>query len=137
MIRVAPFKDDGPVQYKMLKATLYLQRKAGVPGTDDVLRIYEDDEYVEMYRLVYETPELKRVQQFYMSRHLVCDYLSDFLTSLRFDSDPFEHVQVSTAIHPSILYHISDLDNCRVRHLVEDTILMAMRTPVQNLKRKD
>lgn len=128
----SPFKDDTRSQDKMLKATLYLQRRTGGPGTDDILRVYEDDTYLEMYRLVYETPELSRVQEFYMSRHLVIEYLSDFVSALRYDSDPFENIQVSTAIHPSVLYHVSDLDSPRVRDLILDTILIAMRTPVQN-----
>lgn len=115
----------------MLKATIYLQRKTG--EGDDILKIYEDELYVEMYRLVYEAPDIRKKNQFYLSRHLVGNYISDFLTSLRDDSDPFEYIQLSTVIHPTVLYHISDLERPATRHLIDDMITMAMRTPVEKV----
>lgn len=120
----------------MLKVTLFLQRKAGNESNDDSIRIYEDDSYIEMYKVVYSTCEVRRDAQFYMTRGNVVNYVSDLLKSLKYDSEPFEFVQITTAIQPSILFHLSDLDNSDVRHLIEDSVSTSMKVPVELVKRK-
>jgi hypothetical protein len=62
-------------------------------------------------------------------------YLDDVLKTFRHDADPFEYVQVSTQIHPSVLYHVSELDCCQVRHLIVDTVEAAIERPVQRTKK--
>lgn len=115
----------------MLKATLYIQRKIGDESQDDILRIY-DSNYPsgDIYRLVYSTPELLKDRQFYMARSLVCNFVNDLLRSLSLDVEPFERVQVTTCIQPSVVFHTSDLDRRDNRHMIEDIITTAMRTDV-------
>ena len=121
----------------MLKATLYIQRTDGKGSEDDdIIRFYDDDEYRDTVRIVYSTPELKKNTTFYFTIPRAIAYISDLLKTLRHDSSPFEHVQVTTAIHPSILYHVSDMDNCEIRHLIEDTIDTAIRRPVFRTKKE-
>jgi hypothetical protein len=118
----------------MLKATLFLQRSTTSANTDDIIKIYEDDNYVEMYKVVYSTYELQKSKQFYMSRSSLVTYISDLLKALVYDNEPFEFIQVCTTIHPSILYHVSDLDKPEIRYLIEDAVYAAMKTPVQNVR---
>lgn len=41
------------------------------------------------------------------------------------DVDPYEQVQVSTMIHPRILFHVSDLTKAEVRERVWGMIVMS------------
>lgn len=109
------------------KVTLYLQRKGLGSKHDDVIAVYDDDEYLEMYRVVYRTPELKKKNVFYMSRSRVIDYISDVLKGLTYDADPFAYLQVSTLIHPSIQYQVPDLWDPVIRHLIEDMVANSLR----------
>ncbi len=118
----------------MLKVTLYVQRQDTREDKDDVIKIYEDPDFLEMCRITYTTPELKKTSQFYMTRRLVTTYISDLLHSFVHDSDPFEYIQVTTAIHPSVNYHVSDLDSSHVRRLIEDMVYDAIKTPVERVK---
>lgn len=136
MTHLVRFKDDGRAIDKMLKATIYIQRKDGTgKKDDDVIDFYEDDDYQEMVRIKYSTPELQRNATFYLPIPRAINYLSDILKTFRHDADPFEYVQVSTQIHPSVLYHVSDLDNTEIRHLIEDTVEAAIRRPVRRVKK--
>lgn len=130
------FKEDGRAIDKMLKATIYVQRKDGTgKKDDDVIDFYEDDDYQEMVRIKYSTPELQRNAVFYLPIPRAINYLGDILKTFRHDADPFEYVQVSTQIHPSVLYHVADMDNAEIRHLIEDTVEAALRRPVRRVKK--
>lgn len=120
----------------MLKATLYIQRATNSsPETDDVIHMFEDDEYRDMIRITYSTPDLKKATEFYLTIPQTLQYVSDTLKTFNYDAQPFEHVQVSTQLHPSILYHVSDLECCQVRHLIEDTVETALRRPIFRVKK--
>lgn len=134
MMLVVLFKDWATDEDKMLKATLFIQRSRGGSKTDDIVKIYDAPWTRDLYRVVYSTPELKKHAHFYMDHRLVLDYISDTLKSLTYDVDPFEYVQLSTAIHPSVLYHVSDLDKTHVRHLVEDILCMTLKTNITMAK---
>lgn len=117
----------------MLKATLYIQRSRDEEDRDDVVKIYDVGAASDIYRVVYSTPETTKATQFYTSRDALSAYIVDLLSSLRYDTDPFEYVQVTTAIHPSVVYHVSDLDNPSVRHLIEDLIYSTLRIKTQKV----
>jgi hypothetical protein len=136
-MQVVRFKDEEPASDKMLKATLYIQRATNsTRENDDVIQMFDDDEYRDMIRVTYSTPELRKASEFYMTIPQALQYLSDTLKTLRHDAQPFEHVQVSTQLHPSVLYHVSDLDCCQVRHLIEDTVETALRRPIFRVKKQ-
>lgn len=136
MTRLDRFKDDEPASDKMLKATLYIQRTTSRSSADDdIIHMYDDDEYRDMVRITYSTPELKKATEFYMTIPQTLQYLSDTLKSFNYDAQPFEHVQVSTQLHPSVLYHVSDLGCCQTRHLIEDIVETALRRPIFRIKK--
>jgi hypothetical protein len=119
----------------MLKATLYIQRTNAPASDDDIIQMFDDDEYRDMVRITYSTPELRKCSEFYLTVPQTLQYVSDTLKTLRHDAQPFEHVQVSTLLHPSVLYHVADLDCCEVRHLIEDTLETALRRPIFRVKK--
>ena len=119
----------------MILATLYVQRNPDRTSEDDVIRVY-DSELPDVYTVEYMTPETKKASRFYMSRTVLLHYIGDLLKSLKYDAVPFECVQVTTAIHPSVVYHVADLDSADVRHLIEDTVYNAIKTPLERVRKE-
>lgn len=111
----------------MSKVTLYFVTNK---NEDDVLRIFDDDVHPDMYRLVFKAHDMQGPNEFYLSDRDLQDYISETLKSMQNDMDPYEYVQVMTAIHPSILYHVCDLESQAVRWQVEDMVVAACRRPV-------
>jgi hypothetical protein len=113
----------------MLKATLYLQRSTNdTVDNDDIIRIYDDEYHHTMVRVVYSTPELRKDTEFITSIPEAMLYVRDILKSLPRDSQPFVTLQITTAIHPSILYTVEDLMlDPDTRYLIEDTVESALR----------
>jgi hypothetical protein len=136
MTRLLRFKDDGHLPGKMLKATIHIQRKDGrTAEDDDIIKFFEDDADRETVLVVYSTPELQKASSFYATIPKAIQYLSDMLKTFRHDADPFEYVQVTTQIHPAVLYHVADLDSADVRHLIEDTVESALRRSIFRIKK--
>lgn len=81
----------------------------------------------EIYRIVYLTPELQTTKRFLATSSQVLSYVEDILTSMRYDVDPFENIQVSTAIHPIVMYHVSDMDESSTRDLILNMLRDSMR----------
>jgi hypothetical protein len=137
MTPVVRFKDGRRSQGKMQKATLYIHRKNGdAPGGDDVIRFFENNMMLDTTEIVYQSPDLRKAKKVILPTSKAVAYLGDVLKSFCYDADPFEYVQVSTMIHPSVLYHISDMDRPEIRHLIEDMVEMALRQPFFNVKKQ-
>lgn len=109
----------------MQRATIRFVRDANDQREDDILRIYDTDCF-DLFRVIFRANDMKRSSEFMATRHQVLQYIAEILHSLTHDSDPFESIQVDTAIHPSILYHVIDMDEAHIRRLVEDTIDSAL-----------
>lgn len=114
----------------MLKATLRFIRDSERANRDDVLRFYVDDCYNEMVRIVFRPADVSKSSEFYLDQHRAMSYLSGILKSMQHDTDPFEHVQVETAMHPIILYHVSDLDTREIRWSIEDAVSDALHQAI-------
>jgi hypothetical protein len=137
MTQVVRFRDTEHGRDKMLKVTLNIQRtETPGPRGDDVIHMYEDDTHHDMVRVVYSTPEWKKSSEFYLTTSKAMSYIHDTLKTLTHDSQPFEYVQVSTSIHPTVLYHVLDLDCNDVRYLIEETVEAALRQPVFRVKKQ-
>ena len=112
----------------MLKAELHFVTKE---NRDDILKIFDDDAHEEMYRVVYKPHDIAiGVNELFLSYRDMQDYVSTILKSLERDVDPFEYVQVLTPIHPSVMYHISDLEDQRIRWHVEDMVFLSCRKAI-------
>jgi hypothetical protein len=105
---------------------------------EDRINVYEDETHREMFRLTYKSADTsKTLKEFYMSERRALNYISDILESLTHDVDPFEHLQVLSDIHPSVMYHVMDLDDEDIRTEIENIVSDAMLTSVDtvNLRR--
>lgn len=116
----------------MQKVSFFLTRTGKGASHDDRIYVYETEDSRDLFRVVYRTPDYSHKKVFITSEHRVIDYIEDILTSLRRDSDPFEFIQVDTVIHPSILFHVVDLDDKDVMELILGMVRSAMRMDVEN-----
>lgn len=113
----------------MQRATIRFVRDTGDEREDDMIRIFDTD-CNDLFRVTFRANDMKRASQFMATRHLALQYIAEILHTLTHDSDPFESIQVDTAIHPSILYSVMDMDEAHIRSLVEDTIDSALRRTI-------
>lgn len=118
----------------MPKATIRFLRTNAPATSDDVIHVHEEGEYCEMFRLTYRAAGWNSHSEFFLSHAAVLDYVSRILKTMGHDADPFEYVQVETAIHPSILYHASDIDDRNTRDLIRDILDTALRRPIDTVK---
>lgn len=87
---------------------------------DDVIKILNTP-VPDMFEVRYETADGSTAPEYrgYMSRTRVVDYVRTLVRALPEDVDPFWRLQVSSNLHPSILYEIPDLsDNDNVNTIV-------------------
>lgn len=118
----------------MLKVKLFFTRRQ---GEDDILQIYDDETYFEMNRVVYTPGEhTKRSNVFYLPRRDVLSYVSTIFKSMETDTDPFEYVQVQSAIHPSVMLSVADLEDREKRYQLEDMVEQALYANVEEQKLK-
>ncbi len=115
----------------MIKATIHLTRRTALSTQDDVISIQQCRDNVDLFSVYFKTPEIEKKRLFVATRSHVMNYIEDILSSLEHDNDPFEHVQVETAIHPVILYHTLAMDDEKIRDRILDMINMSLRTKVE------
>jgi hypothetical protein len=121
----------------MNKCTIRFIRKNEGAKADDILTIYEDEDFAEMYRIVFRPGDFKKTaNEFYLDRARALEYVASLLKMLPYDADPFAYVQVDTSIHPSILYNVCDLIDRDVRYIIEDAVDVAIRRPVEKIRVK-
>jgi len=114
----------------MYTATLHLTRTGKTSSDDDKIIIQHNATYPNLFDVTYSTPELKMARRFTVDETKVMDFIGDVLQSLPYDHDPFEELQVSTAIHPNILYAVANI-TCNVRAVILNTIRFALRADIK------
>lgn len=92
----------------MIKIRILLTRKEGGGIENDDKVLVESYEH-GLFQVTYSTPEVRRNKSFVATESRVMDYLEDVVYSVSRDTDPFSHIQLSTCIHPSVMYEIADL----------------------------
>jgi hypothetical protein len=86
---------------------------------DDKIEVSRGSRASEMIEVTY-TPADSTSQasyKFFLSRSGLRRYLGNLFYALTRDHDPFEKVQISLTTSPSIIFHVSDLEES------EDTIM--------------
>lgn len=111
-------------------ATLFIQKRG---QKDDIVHFFRSSEDPDRIRVVYRDGNTHRHRafRFHIGTSFVSDYVSDILFGLRYDADPFEYVQVLTVIGPSVLYHVSELDDVDVRAHIRTTVAAACNIHVE------
>lgn len=120
----------------VLIATIYFIQ-SGQPEKDDVVRICstpDADEYIVSYK----PWEYKRVRnEFSLSYMEVLNYVNTIIRSLEHDDDPIDSIQISTAIHPSVMFHLADLETVEIRNIFDDMLRSALRVNVKRITLKE
>ena len=113
----------------IFKATIHFTRPNNQP--DDILYIHQMD-VPNLYHLIFKPKEYVRARnEFYMNTNDLLMYIRNLLSTLEHDTEPYENVQLTTAIHPAILFHVSDMDKFEVRDKFESLLKTALRTFVK------
>lgn len=99
-------------------------------SNDDKIIVQHNTTYPNLFDVTYTTPELKVARKFTADESDVMDFFSDTLRGVQTDNDPFGYVQLSTSIHPSFIFTVSDID-CGVRCNIINMIRFALRADVR------
>ena len=105
-----------------------------VNAPDDVIRVSRHENHYGVYKVDYKANDVSKMRTFYLAENDLMNYFSDIFKSLDKDGDPFVNVQVSTALHPSIMYSVGDFGCPYTRQQVENMIHLAVRTPTFSTK---
>lgn len=118
----------------MPKITIWVIRSANQEG-DDTIKFFADDDFSEMIRIVYRTPDIKKVeQQFYLNRADTIEYVEELFTSLTLDTEPFHSIQLSTDMHPSVMFSIADLNDTMISNMLLSMIRKSLYTETEAVK---
>lgn len=133
MTQKHPFKDDLFGKDKnMLRCKIFIVNELDDRNQDDTICIYDTEN--DTFRIVYHCSDYtQRQRQFYLTRHATLNYIEDLLRSMKYDTEPFQYIQISTEMHPSVLYHGIDLEKIAVRRLIIDMIDTAMRHKIESI----
>lgn len=79
---------------------------------DDIIKIFQGP-VPDLYEVRYHTSDGRNLPETrgYMTRTRVVDYVRTLLNALPEDVEPFYRFQISSNLHPSIMYEIPDLSD--------------------------
>jgi hypothetical protein len=111
--------------------TLHFIRKgsANDETTDDVLK-FINTRYHRMFRLTFSPGDGARRYDSYLTDTRAYDHVRSVLSSMKHDDVPFESVQVTTALQPSCMYHVSQLVDRDVIGGIMEAVWTALHEPV-------
>jgi hypothetical protein len=119
----------------MYSTRILFTRKDKGSAHDDGITIKPLPDSTDIFEVVYRSPELKMDRKFLASFSGVLSYIEDTLTSMRYDTEPFEQIQLLTVIHPSVMYHVADMDDDEVRNLMLNMVRDSLRYSVTAVPR--
>ena len=99
-------------------------------NSDDRIIVQHNVTHPNLFDVTYTTPELKMSRVFTVDESKVMDFFEDILYSALSDNDPFGHIQVYTAIHPTFIFTVDDID-CNVRRNITNMIRFALRADIK------
>jgi hypothetical protein len=65
----------------------------------------------DIIRVKYTPGDVKVSYNFTLNRDGTCKYISNLLTSLTKDADPWNKIQIAPAIGPAIMYYVVDVED--------------------------
>jgi len=95
-----------------------------VPGLPDMIGV------VVTYAAAGTRENSSFSNSFVVSRGGAYDYVMSLIGSLLRDTDPFESLQVSSAIFPSVIYAVEELDDDDIRLAIQDIVYASFNTTI-------
>ncbi len=120
----------------MLRLKLFFIYKDG--RADDVIEVHSTNRFnLFRYKYIASEYEGKSYNETVLSRNNVLDRIHHILKSLQYDVDPFEQVQITGSLSPSILYYVGDMTNEDIRHLIDDILYDELSSQVTRYENED
>ena len=116
--------------------TLFLTRNDAVRN-DDVIHFDTVEDLSDFVRVTTKyapvgTSAGKGFERsFVLSRSGAVDYVNAVVRSLIMDVDPFKNLQVCSAIFPSVIYAVEDLEYSNVCASIQDIVWSSFNTTVE------
>lgn len=112
---------DWATQRSMLVTTLHFIKDG---DQDEILKIFRKNG--DDFKCVFQPSDLRSAFSFHLNRRTLIDYVLDMIDMVaKDDVDPYEQIQVSTMIHPRILFHVSELSKEEVSERMWDMIKLS------------
>jgi hypothetical protein len=98
---------------------------------DDIVLFERTTNESDTIRVKYTPGDVKVSYNFTLNRDSTCKYISNLLSALTKDADPWNKIQIAPAIGPAIMYYVVDVEDAietimeTVDSLVYNTISVA------------
>ena len=100
---------------------------------DDVIRVFSVADAPDMFRVKYTPNDGNHSYTFYYNKHRVETYIETMIHTMSSDVEPFSYFQVATAISPSVVYNVADLESTDIRREIMDIVHLSLEAyPVKN-----
>ena len=107
----------------MSTVTFFIQKQG---QSDDVIYFSNVPGMERVYSVRYAPNDVKGSFTFTLQHRDLYDYVTNILTSLTTDVEPFERFQLTSRITPSVVYTIEDLYDSETRTSIYETVALAL-----------
>lgn len=115
---------------------IHLTRSAAAAADDDIISFRTVSEHPDLIKVTVEYAATGTVEHsgfsksFVFSRGGAYEYAMTLIGSLIRDDDPFEQLQLSSAMFPSVIYRIEHLEEPEVRTAIQDIVWTTLNTTI-------
>ena len=96
---------------------------------DEILKVFKVGS--NLYKCAFIPGNVKSSYSFKVTKSQLLDYVDTMLRAVvKDDVDPYEQVQVSTMIHPRILFHVSDMTSLQTVDRAWEMFISVINFPI-------
>jgi hypothetical protein len=116
----------------MMLLSIQITRDDENESRDDIIRIrtVEDMPDIVSVKAKFRNNAEDVENQFYLPRGAAIDYVNTLIGSIQCDNEPFDSVQLNSAMFPSVMYRVSDLNEDSVRSSIQNIVYSTFNTTV-------
>lgn len=115
---------------------LHLVRPDSSAADDDVISFRSVPEFPDLVKVTVEYAATGTAEHsgfsnsFVLPRAGAYEYTMTVIGSLVKDDDPYEQLQLSSAMFPSVIYRVEHLDEWEVRTVIQDLVYSTFNTTI-------
>jgi hypothetical protein len=116
----------------MILLSLQITRDDDNESRDDLIRIRTVEDMPDFVgiKTKFRNNNENIENQFYLPRAAAIDYVNTLIGSLQCDDEPFSSIQLNSAMFPSVMYRVSQLDEDSVRSSIQNIVYSTFNTHV-------
>ena len=116
----------------MILLSIQITRDDNNESRDDLIRIrtVEDMPDIVSVKTKFRNNSEDIENQFYLPRGAAIDYVNTLIGSIQCDDEPFDSIQLNSAMFPSVMYRVSQLDEDSVRSSIQNIVYSTFNTHV-------